>query len=175
MYPNFYSQIKIPYLKFVNDLGEKHPQDIYNTGCNLDSDSLLASYNHCISTIIALAKKQGRPVFYDPKTFVFLTKYNIIRPDAFVSGCFVSAQKSNIGQGFQELKELNFLNSQLIVNEPAAADKVIDILTMLDFSNKYYSAYKDSAAVAKIDLSFNQVLEVRLKMKKNIKFLFQNN
>jgi hypothetical protein len=94
---------------------------------------------------------------------------------AFVSGCFVSAQKSNIGQGFQELKELNFLNSQLIVNEPAAADKVIDILTMLDFSNKYYSAYKDSAAVAKIDLSFNQVLEVRLKMKKNIKFLFQNN
>lgn len=172
MYPNFYNSIRNPYDKFVADLGEKHPQDIYNTGCNLDSDSLLFSYGNCIKSIIKEAQNQNRPILYDPKTFVFLTQYNIIEPNAFVSGCFVSAQKSEIGKEFQSLKNFEFLNSNLIYKEPAAADKVIDILTMLEFSNKYYSAHKDTLAILRIDSSLNKINFVKQNMKKNIKFLF---
>jgi len=175
MYPAFYKKIQEPYNTFVNALGATHPQDIYNTGCNIDSDFLLKTYSNCITKIIETSKQENRPVLYDPKTFVFLTQYNVIRPDAFVSGCFVSAQKSEMGKQFLKLADLDFLNSDRMLHEPAAADKLSDIGAMLDFSSKYYTAYNDSIALNNINQSLDKLYSIRTKMKKNMKFLYRDN
>ena len=48
VYPEYYKEIKPEYDHFIELLGASHPQEIYNTGCSLDTPELLKAFDSVI-------------------------------------------------------------------------------------------------------------------------------
>ncbi|HWB65057.1 MAG TPA: DUF2723 domain-containing protein [Chitinophagales bacterium] len=171
LYPDFYKLIKPEYDNFVAQLGAAHPQEIYNTGCTLDEPRLSDAYRRLFNKIQSVCTEHSYALLFDPKAFIYCIDNKLCTPDAYVSGCFVSKTKTNMGDSFIRLP-YKWLNLPITVREPSAGDKLVDIQAMLDFHTRYYTAVGDTARYKIADASHAKIIGLEAKLKENIPFMF---
>lgn len=172
VYPAFYNEIKPEYDNFITALGNAHPQEIYNTGCSLDTRELMNSFFVVIRKMQERCKNTGTPFMCDPKAYVFLSQYDLMSGNAIVSGCFVSGIPTNIGKEFLKL-DYEWLDSPLILKEPSATDKMVDIEAALDFSKRYYKSIGDATDAEQAEKSYAKVKTIQREMKHNMPFVYR--
>jgi hypothetical protein len=172
MYPAFYKDIQPEYDQFVKLLGERHPEEIYNTGCTLDTPELMNSFITTIQRIRTRCRQTNTAFLADPKAYVFLMQQQVMTNQAKISGCFVSDTNTGMGKEFLDLN-FNWLESSMLLKEPAATDKLVDFEAMLDFSRNYYKSVNDTAAYAKAEESYARVKKIQRQMKKNMPFVYR--
>ena len=94
--------------------------------------------------------------------------------NAIVSGCFVSTIPTNRGELFLDL-DYAWLNSPLLLNEPSATDKLVDLEAALDFNKNYYKSLGNELMYAKAVHSYERIKELQRKMKRNMPFVYRSN
>jgi hypothetical protein len=171
LYPDFYKLIKPEYDNYIEELGKEHPQQIYNTGCDLTTPALQKSFVDLYKKINAVCQAKGWPLLYDPKSFVYFTQNKIASPNFFVSGCFVSSVPTKMGGNFISLP-FKWLDVPFVKYEPSAGDKLVDLQAMLDFHSRYYEATRDTADYLKVQESHAKIMRLEAEMKENIPFMF---
>ncbi len=172
LFPQFYNDIKPEYDQFIKLLGEQHPEEIYNTGCTLDSPELTNAF---LSTIVKIRKhcKQTNTTFLcDPKAYVFLMQQKVMNNSASISGCFVADTPTGLGKEFLDLN-FAWLGSPMLLKEPSASDKLVDFEAMLDFSRNYYKAVGDNVLYTKAETSYARVKSIQRQMKVNMPFVYR--
>ena len=172
VYPAFYKEIKPEYDHFIRLLGEAHPQEIYNTGCTLDNPALMNSFLAVISKMKALCSKANTPFMCDPKAFIFLMQNNAVSASSLMSGCFVSSIPTTYGKEFINM-DYDWLDSPLLLIEPSATDKMVDLEAALDFSKNYYKYLGDAARLEQTEISYAKIKGLQRKMKLNMPFVFR--
>ncbi len=172
MYPAFYNEIKPEYDHFIEQLGVAHPQEIYNTGCTLDNPELLQSWTKTIEKIKSYCTKRNVPFMNDPKAFVFLSQYQLMSNNSFVSGPLVSTIKTGMGIEFLDLK-YNWLDSPLLLKEPSATDKMVDLEAALDFNRNYYRSTVNIGMYEQAQKSYEKIKMLQRKMKRNMPFVYR--
>jgi Protein of unknown function (DUF2723) len=172
MYPAFYNEIKPEYDLFIEQLGAAHPQEIYNTGCTLDNPQLLQSWIKTIEKIKSYCTKKNVPFMNDPKAFVFLNQYQLMSNNTLVSGPLVSNVKTGMGSEFLDLK-YKWLDSPLLLKEPAASDKMVDLEAALDFNKNYYRSVGNIELNLKAEKSYEKIKMLQRKMKRNMPFVYR--
>jgi hypothetical protein len=173
MYPDLYKEIAPAYDKFVSLLGAAHPQEIYNTGCTLDTPELLNAYKETIAAIQQYCKRSNRVYMVDPKAFVFQMQSGLMSSSSHVSGCFVALQKTDKGIGFLDLP-FRWLDSEITLREPAATDKLVDFEAMLDFHRNYYRSAGDTTNFTKAENAFMRIKTLQRKVKLQLPFVFRS-
>jgi hypothetical protein len=172
MYPEFYAYIKKEYDRFIELLIQYHPQQAYNTGCTLDNVLLSNAFRDLTFKMQEYAKTKDVAYMVDPKTFVFALRDKLMTTQSFVSGMFVSKTNTGLGKQFLEL-DYQWLNSQRIMRDPAAADKVVDLEAMLDFHRNYYKNANDNENYAKAQKGYDRIKQLQKDMKAQMPFLFR--
>jgi Protein of unknown function (DUF2723) len=173
MYPDLYKGIAPAYDKFVSMLGAAHPQEIYNTGCTLDTPELLNAYKETVVAIQEYCKRNNRIYMVDPKAFVFQMQNGLMSSGSHVSGCFVTLQKTEIGKNFINLP-FRWLDSEITLREPAATDKLVDFEAMLDFHRNYYRTSGDTINYTTAENSFMRIKTLQRKVKLQLPFVFRS-
>jgi uncharacterized short protein YbdD (DUF466 family) len=171
LYPDFYKMIKPEYDNYVAELGREHPQQIYNTGCDLTTPALQQSFVDLYKKISKVCTEKGWALLYDPKSFVYFTQNKIAPPNFYVSGCFVSSVPTGMGKNFISLP-YKWLDVPFVKYEPSAGDKLVDLQAMLDFHSRYYEATHDTADLIKVQQSHDKIMRLQAEMKENIPFMF---
>ena len=96
----------------------------------------------------------------------------LVSPNIFVSGCFVSQFKTPPVASFASLP-FKWLDQPVILHEPGAADKIVDIQAMLDFNHRYFVALGDTANSRISQQSGDKIVTLEKEMKENIPYLFR--
>jgi hypothetical protein len=172
LYPEFYHQIQAEYDDFIFKLGQAHPQEIYNTGGTFDTPEIFSAYSAVIKKMRSISENEKRPMLVDPKTYVFLVKQKVIPDNLIVSGCLVSNMPTQVSTDFTKL-EFAWLDSPILLSDPAATDKMVDIQAMLDFHRMYHQFHKDSINLAQSQQSLNRILQLQRLMKKKMPFIYR--
>jgi hypothetical protein len=172
LYPDFYREIQPEYDRFIRLLGEAHPQEIYNTGCSLDNTELMQSYTNTVLKIRSYCEKRKVPFMTDPKAFVFMRQYDLMSDHSYVSGPLVSTINTGKGAAFLKL-DYQWLNSPLLLKEPAATDKMVDLEAALDFNRNYFQSTGDAASAALAENSYDRIKQLQRKMKRNMPFVYR--
>ena len=172
MYPQFYKLIQPEYDAFIHELGTVHPEQIYNTGCDLSTPALGRAYSNLLHKTMQVCNEKQYPLLYDPHAFVYMMQNKLIDPNIFVSGCFVSQYKTPAVASFAALP-FKWLDQPVILHEPGAADKIVDIQAMLDFNYRYFVALRDTANSRIAQQSSNKIINLQNAMKENIPYLYR--
>lgn len=172
LYPDFYRETAPSYDEFVKQLGAAHPQEIYNTGCTLDTPELMASYKSAVMAIQEYCRQHQRMYMVDPKAFVFQIQNGMMTTSSRVSGMFVSQTETGLGERFLDLP-FRWLDSPITLTEPAATDKLVDFEAMLDFHRNYYRSSGDSLRLQKAEASYLRIKTLQRKVKKHLPFVFR--
>ena len=172
MYPAFYKLIQPEYDNFIKELGAAHPEQIYNTGCDLSTPALSKAYADLLHKTIEVCNTRQYPMLYDPHAFVYMMQNKLVSPNIFVSGCFVSQFKTPPVASFASLP-FKWLDQPVILHEPGAADKIVDIQAMLDFNHRYFVALGDTANSRISQQSGDKIVTLEKEMKENIPYLFR--
>jgi transmembrane protein TMEM260 (protein O-mannosyltransferase) len=172
LYPAFYDSIRVQYNDFINKLGRAHPQEIYNTGCTLDTPELMESYKTTVRRIQNYCTANGKAFMVDPKAFVFMLQSELMTTSSHVSGCFVSTVQTGLGRSFVDLP-FDWLYSPLLYRQPACTDKIVDIEAMLDFNKNYYKSTGDVEMQQKAERSFVKIKSIQRKIKKRMPFVYR--
>jgi hypothetical protein len=173
MYPAFYKLIQPEYDVFIKELGAVHPEQVYNTGCDLSTPALGQAYTNLMHKVVAVCDAKQYPLLYDPHAFVYMMQNKLVSPNIFVSGCFVSQFKTPAVSTFAALP-YKWLDHPVIVHEPGASDKMVDMQAMLDFNQRYFTALGDTTDSRITQHSLDKVLNIQKEMKENIPYLFRN-
>ena len=96
----------------------------------------------------------------------------IFAANAAMSGCFIAEKPTGLGKEFLKL-DYDWLHTSLIVREPSATDKMVDLEAALDFSKNYYLGRGDSIAVQNAVNSHEMIKELQRKMKRNMPFVYR--
>jgi len=174
MYPAFYDSIQVQYNTFISKLGTSHPQEIYNTGCTLDTPELMESYKNVVIRIQNYCTTNNKAFMADPKAFVFMLQSNLMTTSSHVSGCFISTIPTGAGNNFVDLP-FNWLNSPLLYRQPACTDKVVDIEAMLDFHRNYHRSTGNSDLNQRAENSYLRIKTIQRKIKKKMPFVYRPN
>ena len=153
-------------------LGKAHPQEIYNTGCTLDNPQLLKSYTDAVLKIKTQCEDEGKHFMADPKAFVFMMDYQLMTANSSVSGPLVSIKPTGLGKEFLKL-DYDWLESPLLLSEPAASDKMVDLEAAMDFNRYYYNGRKDLANAALAEESYQRIKKIQRQMKRNMPFVYR--
>ena len=173
LYPDFYKLIQPEYDAFINQLGITHPEQIYNTGCDLSTPELSMAYSKLFHKTVEVCSANQRPLLYDPHAFVYMLQNKLTSPNIFVSGCLVSQFKTDkVVNSFASMP-YKWINQPVIPHEPGAADKVVDIQAMLDFNHRYFEAIGDTADNQMALRSLNKIMNLQKEMKENIPYLYR--
>jgi len=172
LYPGLYDSIRPEYDRFIERLGAAHPQEIYNTGCTLDTRELMDAYLATVSAIRSYCRSRDVAFLCDPKAYLFLVQYEAMDSRAFMSGFLVSDRKVDSGKEFLSLP-FGWLDSPLLLNEPAATDKMVDFEAALDFSRTYYRQTGDTVAAERAEASYQRIKQLQRRMKKNMPFVYR--
>ncbi len=172
MYPAFYKLIQPEYDNFIKELGAVHPEQIYNTGCDLSTPALSKAYTDLLHKTIAVCNEKQYPMLYDPHAFVYMMQNKLVSPNIFVSGCFVSQNKTPVVNSFAKLP-FKWLDQPVIPHEPGAADKIVDIQAMLDFNHRYFDVLGDTADSRITQQSYEKIINLQKEMKENIPYLYR--
>ena len=172
VYPEYYKEIKPEYDHFIELLGASHPQEIYNTGCSLDTPELLNAFDSVIVKMKELAAQKNAPFMCDPKAYIFLLRNNLLSNQGVMSGCFVSNMQTNSSKAFLNL-DYAWLNSPILLKEPSATDKIVDIEAALDFSKNYYKGIGNDSLLYIAETSYEKIKELQRKMKHNMPFVYR--
>jgi hypothetical protein len=172
VYPAFYDSVKTNYDEFITNLGKEHPQEIYNTGCTLDTPELMNSFKAVVNRIQSYCATNNKAFMVDPKAFVFMLESGLMTTSSHVSGCFVTSTATNMGKSFVDLP-FKWLDSPLLLRQPACTDKIVDIEAMLDFNRNYYKAIGDNEMYQKAENSFIKIKSIQRKIKKSMPFVYR--
>jgi hypothetical protein len=172
MYPDFYKLIQPEYDKFVIELANAHPQQIYNTGCDLSTNESRNAFVSALYKISAVCKQHNYPLMFDPQAFVTFSQSKLFSANVFVSGCFLSEVRTDMGHDFIKLP-FKWLDMPLIKHEPGAADKIVDMEAMLDFHQRYAVANNDTVSLPVIVAAHNKIKALEAEMKENAPFLYK--
>ena len=170
-YPEFYKAISASYDRYIQLLGQYHPEEIYNTGCTLDQPDLLQAYLETIRSIQAYCEQQNVPFIADPKAFVFLSQQQLF-PVTHISGSYVSNRP---GTGNDQFLQLNhqWLKNRHVRMDPSAADKIVDLEAAMDFQRMYWKQTGDSSRLRIAEKNYKSIKQMQNKMKKKMNFLFR--
>jgi hypothetical protein len=171
-YPHLYRYIKPEYDRFIDLLGRTHPQEIYNTGCTLNTPELMNAYVHTVLKIKAFCRENKVAFMSDPRAFLFLKEYQIYGKESHMSGMFVSEKPTGLGASFLTLP-FEWLHSKQLLSEPAATDKIVDFEAALDFSRNYYRLLQDTVAFNQAEKSYRFIKELQKKLKTNMPFVYR--
>ncbi len=172
MYPELYSFIRKEYDHYVMTLGKNHPQEIYNTGCTLDTPELMNAFLNTISKIQDYCRVNDLNFMADPKAYLFLKQYNHEGSLAYMSGFLVASKKSVTNKSFITLP-FQWLQSPKLLREPAVSDKLVDFEAALDFSRNYFIHAGDTISAATAEKSYLQIKELQRKLKKKMPFVYR--
>ena len=150
----------------------KRQEQIYNTGCDLSTPALGRAYSNLLHKTMQVCNEKQYPLLYDPHAFVYMMQNKLIDPNIFVSGCFVSQYKTPAVASFAALP-FKWLDQPVILHEPGAADKIVDIQAMLDFNYRYFVALRDTANSRIAQQSSNKIINLQNAMKENIPYLYR--
>lgn len=170
-YPSFYKEIAPAYDRFIQLLEAAHPQEVYNTGCNLDQPDLSDSYRKLILAIREYCEKKRVPLMTDPKAYVFLSQMGLF-PDAEVSGSYLSNMQGIGNDEFLQLQH-NWLDLPRTGMDPSASDKLVDLEAALDLQQRYWTLKGDTGRQAKALEGYNRIKKIQRRMKKKMAFLFR--
>jgi hypothetical protein len=171
-YPAFYKEIQPDYDLFIKLLARAHPQEIYNTGCSLDNKELMDAYLNTVKRIQDYCNKNNYPFMCDPKAYLFLLQYGLMKNNAVVSGPFVSDKPTGRGEEFLNLN-YDWLKTTLLLHEPSATDKLVDMEAALDFNRNYFKGKGNAIMYAKADSAYLKVKSLQRKIKKNVPFVYR--
>ena len=172
LYPELYKEIQPEYDHFIELLGIAHPQEIYNTGCSLDNSELLQAYINTVNRIKKYANDHKAHFMSDPKAFVFLSQYEVMTPNSVVSGSLVSSTPTGLGEEFLKL-DYQWLSSPLLLKEPAATDKLVDLEAALDFNKNYFNSTGNKKNADLAEASYQRIKSLQRKMKRNMPFVYR--
>jgi len=170
-YPEVYAAVKNSYDRYIQLLGQYHPEEIYNTGCTLDQQDLLNAYLQVIRDLQNYCTKNNLAFVSDPKAYVFLSQQNVFS-NPKISGSYVSTKA---GIGNDEFLQLNhsWLDNEHAQNDPSAADKLVDLEAALDFQRGFWKQIGDQKRESLADQQYRRIKQQQNKMKKKMKFLFR--
>jgi hypothetical protein len=171
-YPEAYAFVKTEYDRFIDLLGTQHPQEIYNTGCTLDSPELMNAFQSVVYKLEAYAKAKGGAFMADPKAFVFLSQNGHFKTSQ-MSGSYVTATPTGRLTTTTDLRKQQWLEVKHIRMDAAAADKLVDLEAALDFTRNEYRQTKNTEGLYKAETAFVRVKEIQRELKKNMPFLFR--
>lgn len=173
LYPAFYDSVSTSYNSFISALGRAHPQEIYNTGCTLDTPELMNAYINAVNRVKEYCRSRDVPFMADPKAFVFLLQNNLMTGSSHVSGCFVSSRQTNMGESFTELP-FEWLDSDLLLWQPACTDKIVDFEAMLDFHRNYHRSTGNNDLFTKAENSYMSIKTLQRKIKRVMPFVYRD-
>lgn len=171
-FPQLYAYIKPEYDRFIELLGQTHPQEIYNTGCTLNTPELMNAYVNTVLKIKAYCHDNRFAFMSDPRAFLFLKEYKIYGNESHMSGMLISDKPAGTGKSFLTLP-FEWLHSKQLLSEPAATDKIVDFEAALDFSKNYYRLLNDTVAYTKAEKSYQFIKDLQKKLKANMPFVYR--
>lgn len=171
-YPQLYTYIRPEYDRFIELLGKTHPQEIYNTGCTLNTPELMNAYVSTVMKIKDYCNQKQLAFMSDPRAFLFLKEYKIYGNESHMSGMFISDKPTGLGKSFLSLP-FEWLHSKQLLSEPAATDKIVDFEAALDFSRNYYKLLNDTAAYQSAEKSYLFIKDLQKKLKANMPFVYR--
>ncbi|MFK7968754.1 MAG: DUF2723 domain-containing protein, partial [Bacteroidia bacterium] len=92
MYPDFYAGIKPEYQAYLNEMRATHPEQIFDTGGDFDTEGLVEAYRALLYTIIRKTAAEDRPFMRDAGIYLFHAKNGLTTYDAFLSGPFFTTE-----------------------------------------------------------------------------------
>lgn len=171
-FPHLYEYIKPEYDRLIELLGTAHPQEIYNTGCTLNTPELMNAYVSAVLKIKAFCNAKNVAFMSDPRAYLFLKEYDIYGNESHMSGMLISDKPTGQGKTFLTLP-FDWLHSKQLLSEPAATDKMVDFEAALDFSKNYYKLLNDSAALQNAEKSYLFIKDLQKKLKANMPFVYR--
>lgn len=174
MYPGYYQKIKKEYDTFIGELAARHPNQIQNTGCDLDSPRLMEVFGILIRKMEQVAKEDHSALLTDPKAHFFYVRQGFYSPNRFVSGCFTSTVPGDSLSSAEFLKlDPEFLKSPLLFNDPGALDKLVDFQAMLDLHLNYYKANHMIKEEAEAEQAKARIMKLQREMKRHMSFAYK--
>jgi len=170
-YPEVYREVAPQYDRFIELLGSHHPQEIYNTGCTLDQPELIKAYTDVVKALQDHCRKKGVPFMADPKAYVYLSQqglFNAFHP----SGPFISLEPGTGNDDFLSM-EYQWLNNKHSLNDPSAADKLVDLEAAFDMHRIYWQNNGDNDRMSLALKNFEEIKKRQADMKKKMAFLFR--
>ncbi len=174
LYPAFYEKIKPEYDNFISELKKEHPEQVSNTGCDLNTVPLNNAFRTLVLKIESNCKNDNVNFLTDPKTHYLYSEQKFYSPNRYVSGCFMATipGDSISANTFLPL-DLEFLKSPLLLNDPSCLDKIVDFQAMLDNHINFYKANNNVERVLQAEDSKNKILQLQRKLKKSMSFAFK--
>jgi hypothetical protein len=171
-YPEAYAFIKPEYDRFIQLLGERHPQEVYNTGLTMDTRELENAYHTVVAKLEAFAKQKNGAFMCDPKAFVFLSKAGHFK-NSRMSGILVSNLNESRQTTLTDLSRQQWLDVPHIRMDAAAADKLVDLEAAIDFTRNEYRQTGNQDGLVAADNAYNRVKSIQRELKQNMPFLFR--
>lgn len=172
-FPQLYQYIKPEYDRFIELLGITHPQEIYNTGCTLNTPELMNAYINTVLKIKSYCRERNLAFMSDPKAYLFLKEYKVYGNESHMSGMFISDKSTTLGKSFLSLP-FKWLHSRQLLSEPAATDKIVDFEAALEFSKSYYRLLNDTASCQSAEKSYLFIKDLQKKLKANMPFVYRS-
>jgi hypothetical protein len=174
LYPDYYKKIKPEYDNFIRELTIAHPHQAVNTGCDLSTVPLSNAFKVLLSKMETIAKENKTEFLTDPHAHYFFSTEKYYNEARYVSGCF-SASMPGDSAANDNFLALNFpfLKSDLIYEDPAALDKLVDFQAMLDRHLDFYKANNDTIRFAKAEIAKDKVLRMQREMKRSMSFAYK--
>ena len=174
LYPSFYKKIKPEYDNFISELKKEHPEQVSNTGCDLNTIPLNNSFRTLVLKIENNCKAENINFLTDPKTHYLYSEQKFYSPNRYVSGCFMSTIPGDSISAATFLPlDLQFLKSPLLLNDPSSLDKIVDFQAMLDSHINFYKANNNTEKEMLAEDSKNRILQLQRKLKKSMSFAFK--
>jgi hypothetical protein len=174
LYSDFYKQIQPEYDTFIDELSKEHPYQIVNTGCDLSTMQLTNAFRNLVRKTEEVAKADNKFFLTDPRAHYFFSTQNFYDSRRYVSGCFSSSMPGDTiaNDNFVKL-DLAFLNSPLLLKDPAALDKLVDFQAMLDRHIEFYRANNYLNRLNNAVATHDRILRLQRKMKKSMSFAYE--
>ena len=174
MYPEFYKSIQPEYDHFIDELRKVNPHQVENTGCDLNTIDLSNSFRTLVLKMESVCKSQNRSFLTDPKAHVFYSREKFYDPRRFVSGCFMSTIPGDSLSSAEFLRmDASWLKSPMLLNDPAALDKLVDFQAMLDQHISFYENNHDSLRRASAEVARDKILHLQREMKRSMSFAYK--
>jgi hypothetical protein len=173
LYPEFYQKIKPEYDKLISLLGKEHPEQLNNTGCDLSTPELSAAFRSLLLKSEQVCKNENRFFLTDPHAHHFFVQQKFYDGRRYVSGCFSSSLPGDSISSAEFLNmKLEFLDSPLLLTDPAALDKLVDFQAMLDRHIEFYTVNHDPRQ-QKAEETRDRILRLQRAVKKKVSFAYQ--
>lgn len=173
LYPEFYELVKPEYELFINELAKAHPEQVYDTGCDIDNPALANSFNALLRKISTVGRERKGQILFDANSFVFFAENKLITSRPHVSGCFMAYDKTDLPGNYITLP-YKWLDLPATRYEPATEHLLVDFYVMLSLHLEYYAFTGDDKNRAIAQHSYDRILALQKEIKGNVPFIFRN-